>query len=244
MVDYKNAERIRQLYVQLTASERLRAFELLRSQFQEEDKLRKEQGFDSSLEPTTAWTPPLERFLEEVKTGDPHPDFFKKFSGHPLDPLFPLGFEGRIATFVYYDLWCQIMIRVILTCRSAYDLDDLIALDEPLNAQLAGKLVSFRGPLRGKVAIPEDWRQIPISKTVLAVKANTTSWRSILELKTHYVYSMTAASSLSKGTANGLVIMRSIDSVRSKGKKRRVILFSCTPLIIGNGALDIPYGSN
>jgi hypothetical protein len=60
-----------------------------------------------------------------------------------------------------------------------------------------------------------------------------------MELKTHYVYSMTAARSLSNGTENGLLALRSVDSIKVRGK-RRLVDFSCTPLMIGNGALEIP----
>ena len=240
MVDYKNVERIRGLYAQLSRSERLRAFDVLGTQFREEDVLRKQQGFDASLEPTTEWSPTVERFLEEIKTGNFHPEFFKPFRGHPRDPLLPIGFHGAIPTFAFYDLWCQIMVRVILTARGAYDIEDLARLEDPTKARLEGRLVSFRGRLRGRVALPEEWKRVPLSKTVLMVNLVAEVWRTFLELKTHYVYSMTAAGSLSRGIENGLVIMRSIDSVRLRGFKRRIVQFSCTPLIIGNGALEIP----
>jgi hypothetical protein len=240
MVDYKNAERIRQLYSQLSATERHRAYDLLQAQFREEDDLRRQQGFDASIEPTTAWNPVTEQLLAELKTGSVHPGFFKGWKGHPLDPLFPIGFSGSIATFAYYDVWCQIMIRAILISRSTYDLDDLIALEDPSKAHLEGQLVSFHGPLRGDVALPEEWRQKSISKTLLVVRHGHQTWRSVLELKTHYVYSMTASSALSKGTENGVLLFRSVEPIRSNPRGRRVLTFSSTPLIIGSGALEIP----
>lgn len=53
MVDYKNADRLRQVYDQLTDSECKEAHTILSEQFQVEETLRKEQGFDISLEPNT-----------------------------------------------------------------------------------------------------------------------------------------------------------------------------------------------
>jgi hypothetical protein len=245
MVDYKNAERIRQLYSQLTSTELLRAQEKLRHEFQHEDKLRKEQGFDISLEPNTAWTPLVEELLSFVRTGDPHPSFFKDWKGHEMDPLLPVGFQGSIPTFGFYDIWCQIMVRAIIACRGTYDLNDLMALKDPTDIQLHGKLVSFEGHLRGNVALPSDWRTKPLSKAALIIKDGSASWKSVLEFKTHYVYSMTAASSLSRGRQNGILFLRSIDSVETK-KRGQIVTFSCTPLILGcggGGALKISSNS-
>jgi hypothetical protein len=239
MVDYKNAERIRELYSQLSEGERRRAYGSLRIQFQEEDKLRKAQGFDFCTEPNTAWNDMTERFVEFIKLGDPHPPFFKWMRGHPRDALFPTGFQNDVPTFGYYDLWCQIMVRALLTAKSAYDLEDLARIPDPEDLCLAGKLVVFRGLVRGKVALPEEWRAKPLSNVLLTVRSGFHHWRTVLNLKTHYVYSMTASSALSKGTENGLLLFRSIDTVRRTGR-RVAVEYSCTPLMIGNGALDIP----
>jgi hypothetical protein len=242
MVDYKNAERIRQLYSQLTSRERLRAYELLSHEFREEDALRKKQGFAISMEPNTGWSSALEHFLGELKTGSVHPALFRESTTHPLDAMYPIGFTDSVPTFFFYDLWCQVMIRAIMTARGTYSLEDLAQLEDPSSAKLQGQIVSFCGKLRGKVVLPNEWKKTPISRVLLTVRAGKDTWRSQLELKTHYVYSMTAAVSLGKGTENGLVVMRSVDSVREKGKTRRVVQFSCTPLIIGNGVLAIPEG--
>ncbi len=52
MVDYKNVERIRQLFAQLTPKEYECAYNILQKELIEETKLRKEQHFDISVEPT------------------------------------------------------------------------------------------------------------------------------------------------------------------------------------------------
>jgi hypothetical protein len=239
MVDYKNPERIRQLFTQLSRDELLRSYGILRSQFREEDVLRKQQGFDVSLEPTTALDPMVEQLLDAIPKGDPHPDPFKRCTGHSLDPLYPVGFVGGFPAFAYYDAWCQIMVRAIIAVRGTYDLEDLTRLREPMEAVLRGKLISFKGSVRGRVALPSQYQAEPISKTKLHVRTRTGVWRTVLNLKTHYVYSTTATMPLSRGTENGLLVMRSVDAVRKTGPRREVE-FSCTPLIIGNGALEIP----
>jgi hypothetical protein len=239
MVDYKNAERIRQLYSQLSAEELRRAYETLRLQFREEDELREAQGFKFCTEPNTEWNSQTQGFVELIKLGDPHPPFFKWMEGHPADPLFPMGFQRDIHTSAYYDLWCQIMVRAILTARSAYDLEDLAKMLEPEDSNLAGRLVVFKGLVRGRVAIPEEWREKPLSKITLTVKSGLHQWKTTLNLKTHYVYSMTASLALKRGVENGLLLFRSIDGVRQKGRNT-VVDFSCTPLMVGNGTLEIP----
>lgn len=116
MVDYKNTQRIRQRYSQLSANERLRAYEQLRLQFPEETELRREQWFNVSLEPTTSWNPTVETFVEELKTGNVHPRIFENARGHPRDPLYPVDFDGMPPSFFLYDIWCQVMVRAILLC--------------------------------------------------------------------------------------------------------------------------------
>jgi hypothetical protein len=115
-------------------------------------------------------------------------------------------------------------------------------LDDPSELSLEGRLVSFLGSLRGDVAFPDEYQEKPLSATTLRVKLRGELWRAKLQLKTHYVYSVTATGSLSNGRANGLVVLRSIDKIKRRGGIR-VVDFSCTPLITGcggGGPLEIP----
>jgi hypothetical protein len=243
MVDYKNAERIRQLFIQLTPNEYRHAYALLKDQFQQEDKLRKQQGFDVSLEPNTSWNYVTQQLLEYVRMGNVHPACFRECQTHPLDPMYPRGFfKSGAPAFGYYDVWCQIMTRTILAARGSYDIDDLMRLKDLSRLSLAGKLISFSGSLLGNVAFPDQYGERPVTSTRLTVKGRLQTWRAELQLKTHYVYSVTATGSLSHGRANGLLVMRGIERVQQKGG-RRTIDFSCTPLITGcggGGPLEIP----
>jgi hypothetical protein len=89
------------------------------------------------------------------------------------------------------------------------------------------------------VPIPSEWKNKPLGSTRLTMRAGRVTWSCTLQLKTHYVYSMTAAQALGGGMENGLILFRSIDDVSRTGGRRRVT-FSSTPLILGNGALAIP----
>jgi hypothetical protein len=230
MVDYKNPARLRQLYGRLTLDDRLRAYSALRSQFVEESELRRAQGFDRSIEPTTEWNPAVEDLLGELKTGTVHPDRFANAAGHPKDPLLPWQFDGMPPTFYLYDIWCQIMAR--------FDLDELIKLDHPCDAGLSGRLVSFEAQFNGDVADRDNWRETPVTTTLLTRDRGDRTWTSELHLKTHYIYSETASIPLSKFTENGLLAFRRVESEKVS-RRRRVVTFSCTPLIIGNGVLAV-----
>jgi hypothetical protein len=69
MVEYKNAERIRQLYDQLSFAEQRQAYRILQNEFQEEEVARKKQHFDISLEPNTAWNEVTRRMLTWLQGG-------------------------------------------------------------------------------------------------------------------------------------------------------------------------------
>jgi len=236
MVDYKNAERIRQAYSQLARAEYQQAFEILTQQFQEEEILRKNQGFSVSLEPNTSWNEHTRRMLSWVQAGNPHPEPFHKAEGHPQDSLLPTGAIWLCPEVPYYDLWCQIMVRAIIAVRDPYDIDDLLKLEEPKSANLTGSLVAFEGTLNGHVMAPKTWEKQPRSLTELTCKSAGAIWRCQLKIKTHYVYSVTAAESLGKGRGNGILLLRSIDSSRRRNGKR-VVVFDAIPLIIGSGVL-------
>jgi hypothetical protein len=134
------------------------------------------------------------------------------------------------------------MVRAIVAVRTPFLINDLLLLEDPLNSGLAGSLVAFEGHMNGSVATPAKWKEKPGSETTLKVEGNNAVMSTKLRLKTHYVYSFTAAQSLERGRGCGLLIIRSIDSVKTKNGKREVA-FSSTPLIIGSGGgklLEIP----
>jgi hypothetical protein len=137
-----------------------------------------------------------------------------------------------------YDIWCQIMVRAIIAARTPYDLDDLLKLEDPKGAKLDGCLVAFEGSLKGNVRPPKIWEKWPVTQTRLTRTTDGAKWWSDLKIKTHYVYSVTAAESLSAGYENGLLILRSVLRTRRRNGKR-VVNFDAIPLIIGSGVLNL-----
>ena len=242
MVDYKNAERIRQLFSQLSLSEYESAYQILSVDLVQETKLRKEQGFDVSIEPTLTWSTSVERLLESLRHGQVHPTIFDGLEGHPRDPLLPSDppfCDWRIPA---YDIWCQLMVRAIAAVRTPFLINDLVLLEDPMDGGLEGSLAAFEGRMKGTIATPAEWKEKPGSQTMLTVESNDAKMLTEFRLKTHYVYSFTAAQSLGSGRGCGLLVIRSIDSVTERNRKR-IITFTSTPLIIGSGGgklLEIP----
>lgn len=234
MVDYKNAERLRQLFGQLSEAECEQAYQVLSRELREETAIRKEKGWDLSIEPTLIWSRPVEHLLDYLRDGSTQPAYFGDVEGHPKDPLLPSGPAFADVRVPIYDIWCQMMARALVAVRSPFVLEDLLALDDPLSAGLEGALVAFEARLSGTVYRPEKWREHPVGKTRLYVRKHNTTFQADLHIKTHYVYSDTAAEFLGKGRSIGLLMVRSIDDVTVFGKKR-VVDFSATPLLIGSG---------
>lgn len=238
MVDYKNCERIRQLYSSLSKQQYTFAARVLLKQLQEEHDLRAEQGFDESLEPTTDWSPTVDALLTDIASGVVHPKVFDGAPGHPKDPYFPLV-EWQRKSFFLYDLWCQLMVRAIIAASWVYDIHELLKLESPRDLLLDGSLVSFKGTLKGIVYPPDHWQQHPIGRATLKVSNDDSAWKCVLNLKTHYVYSDTAAMSLSAGDENGILLLRSISRV-DHHRDTHAVQFQATPLIIGSGSLQVP----
>lgn len=242
MVDYKNAERIRQIYSSLSPNEYRDAYEILNTELREETVLREKQKYNISLEPTISWSTPVQKMLDYIKIGCIHPPIFNGIKGHPNDPFLP-----DIPTFsdvrvAYFDMWCQLMVRAIIAVRTPYLLNDLLLLDDPLNSGLSGVLVAFEAKLKGSVKYPKDWKTSPVTTTELTLSNKNTIIKSTLYFKTHYIYSDTASQSLSSGRSYGLLLFRDFKSV-SKINSKRVVEFSSIPIIIGCGGgslLNIP----
>ncbi len=239
MIDYKNAERIRQLYAQLTQPELVFAYDQMISQFHEETELREQQGFNVSIEPTTKWTPLLERLITWVPAGMPHPDPFAAIPGHPKDPLLPqIEWSQKPPAFMVYDIWCQVMMRALVLNRETVQLEYLAQVDDFSEIDLAGRLISITGRVKGDARPPDQYKEHPTCSTDFSFEQDNLVLVSRLNLKTHYIYSDTAAMCLSGGPESGIALFRGIDDIIENGRERR-IRFACTPLLLGARALEI-----
>ena len=239
MVDYKNAERIRQLFGQLTNADCKAAHTILCRELVEEEVLRNQQKFDRSMEPNTRWDSTTKSLLSWIVRAEPHPKYFHQAPGHPKDRLYPTGGNVEdIQMARVYDRWCQIMVRAILAIRPAMAVDELLALPDPKDAGLSGSLLTFAGAIRGSVPLPSQWKKEPTSKVELRCVAAAGTVVATLAIKTHYVYSDTAAFALSKGAANGVLVLRGVEAV-TRGKAMQRVEISGIPLMMGSGVLKM-----
>ncbi|HUH64811.1 MAG TPA: hypothetical protein VLZ07_00130 [Syntrophales bacterium] len=125
MVDYKNAERLRQLFSQLSSLECEAAYEALSFELKTETVLREEQGFNISLEPTMKWNTHVERLLESIRRGEAQPAVFSGLEGHPRDGLLPSAPPFSDWRIPVYDVWCQLMARAIIAVHTPFLITDL-----------------------------------------------------------------------------------------------------------------------
>lgn len=239
MVDYKNASRIRQLYEQVPLGQKQDACERLAKEFQAEQELREAKGVDRCIEINTSWNPVTESMLGYAAAGEVQPEMFKHVPGHSKDPLYPRVHASE-PEYPQYDLWCQIMVRVLVATKGVLDMDALLQLEDPQNASLAGVLASVSGSVRGKVADPGQHEEVPTCRTLLTVGRGRVRWKSRLGLKTHYVYSDTAAMNLSKGPTDGLLLLRGVTGVERRKTGYTFVQVACTPLILGIGLQTVP----
>ena len=242
MVDYKNAERLRQLFSRLAPPEYEEAYQKLREELKVESKLREEQGFDASIEPTLTWSQPVKVLLNEVRAGQVHPEIFEGADGHARDPLMPSGPTFTDNRIPLYDVWCQLMARALIAVRTPYLMQEFAQLEKPMESGFSGKLVAFEGNLEGDVVPPSEWEETPVSETRLEIRNEGVKVRTDLSLKTHYIYSVTGAESLEEGRGCGLLFLRNFSDVSTEDGVR-TIEFDCSPLIIGSGGgklLEIP----
>jgi len=235
MVDYKNVDRLNQLFLQLPAAERASAVAQVSEELKHESLLRQGQDHAVSMEPTLAWNGTLESYLIAMGNGANLAPNLIGVPGHPLDTSMPASMPAK----GYHDIWCQLMARVLVSARGTIALDQLAMLSDPIVTGLAGKLLDFQGRVSGDVAPPENFRTTPSSLITLEVVGPSSIWRTTLTLRTHYVYSFTATLPLGKGLENGLLLFRGIASIDKTGPVP-VVTFEATPLIVGNGVLVFP----
>lgn len=238
MVDYKNVERIYQMYATLSSGDLANAISILEGELQEEETYRKDQGHAISMEPVARWNSKTQELMRYVKDGRVHPPCFRNSEGHEADPQLPI----RMPDKAYHDIWVQLLVRILIICRSTVAIEDMTKLEDPKGVCASGRLVTLRGDLRGEYFRLDSYDTQRTVKTGLVLREGDATWRSVLNLKTHYVYSSTAAQQLSRGKAYGLVCFRQVERVKRRGDET-VVDFTCTPLILGSGGggpMEIP----
>jgi len=240
VVCYKNPPRIRQLFVQLTQAQRLRAVDSLAQQIVEEEAYKAGEFMYQwqAIPRRDAHTAALLRSLQQ---GELWPSCVPRVQGHPEDPDYPsdLSPPHGMTAFHMYDLYCQLMVRVLLLSLEVTPFEDIFVLAGDLHPDtLTGRLTMFHAHLWGeRVEPPRHWNTKPVSRLWFRRRKKGREIQAELLIKTMYVFSDTAAFELKSGRASGVGLLQTIDvghgTVQNPTKLRIV------PLLLGLGQIPL-----
>jgi len=239
-VCYKNPPRIRQLFVQLTEEQRLRAVGILARQIAEEENWKAGESMYQwqAIPRASEWTVAL---LESLARGDLWPSCVPRVQGHPQDPDYPFDFSSPdgMTAFHRFDQYCQLMVRTLLLSAEVTPLEDIFLLGEDLGAgALLGRLTTFEARLWGRdVMAPQYWETKPVARLWFRRRKEGREIQAELLIKTMYVFSVTAALELTRGRMSGMGLLQTIHvgraSVQDPTRVRIV------PLMLGLGRMPI-----
>jgi hypothetical protein len=134
-----------------------------------------------------------------------------------------------------YDLYCQVQVRALMALNSTVPLEQLFTFNDlRMMNTFAGSLVSFRERAYGKgIQYPRGWKEKPTGAVQFRKKHGNLIYRTVLSLRTMYVFSDTAAEKLRNSRVCGVGIFGGATS-ESHGSKKEIRL-DIVPLIIGFG---------
>ncbi|WP_375310954.1 HNH endonuclease signature motif containing protein [Bradyrhizobium sp. A5] len=231
---YKNPPRIREQFSRLPDSVRRAAVvDVARAIAGEEKDKLKEGGFNFQMLPRR--NDMTLACLASAEKGQFWPEWLPRVQGHPKDPDYPtdLSPPNGMTAFHGFDLYCQILIRVLTAASVPVPLEQILSLG---NAQLmntwAGSLVSFRERAIGKgVTVPSLDHSRPTASLQFRHRQGKKLLRTRMELRTMYVFSDTAAMNLRSSRTCGIGVFGGADV----GSADADITLSIVPLLIGMG---------
>lgn len=235
---YKNPPRIRELFGSLQKDIRIALVNELEKQLTEDQVVQKaDEGFKWQANPGD--NDLTKALMFSLRAGDLWPRVLPRVGGHPADPDYPidLGPPNGMTAFHGYDLYCQLMTRVLTIANAPIALEYLWALQDPeLIEQYAGYLVSFRERAIGRgiwvSKLPTDR---PLGNLQFRIQQSGRLYRASMPIKNMYVFSDTAGISMRRSKVCGLAILEDAERKNVKGKAELHI--SLKPLIIGIGGL-------
>lgn len=235
---YKNPPRLRELFAGLSADRRLNAVAELQRQIQEDVRLHDQDGgFGWQAVPgDNGLTGAL---MLSLRAGELWPRALPRVGGHPLDPDYPIDLSppNGMTAFHGFDLYCQLVARVLAILNPPIALESLWSLDDAnLVDQNAGALVSFRESSIGKsVVSPRAADEIPLGRIQFRVSRGSRVYRALMDIKNMYVFSDTAALNLMRSRVCGLAVLEGASSKIVTGKAELHVALK--PLLIGIGGL-------
>jgi hypothetical protein len=239
-VCYKNPPRIRQLFVQLTEEQRLRAVGILARQIAEEENWKAgEFMYEFQAIPrANEWTVAL---LQSLAWGDLWPSCVPRVQGHPQDPDYPFDFSSRdgMTAFHRFDQYCQLMVRTLLLSAEVTPFEDIFLLGGDLGAgALLGRLTTFEARLWGReVRAPQYWKTNPVSRLWFRKRKKGREIQAELLIKTMYIFSVTAALELTRGRASGVGLLQTVHVGR--GTEQDPTRVRIVPLMLGLGQMPV-----
>ena len=235
---YKNPPRIRELFGSLQKQRRITLVNELEKQLiDDKAQHNSDQGFKWQANPGD--NDLTKELMFSLRAGELWPSILPRVGGHPDDPDYPieLGPPHGMTAFHGFDLYCQLMTRVLALANMPLDLLSLWALREPdLIDQYAGHLVMFRERAIGRgIYPPRAADDNPLGRIQFRVQRKGRVYRAMMAIKNMYVFSDTAALNLGQSKVCGLGILE--DAERKKVKGKTELQISLKPLIIGIGGL-------
>ena len=238
---YKNPPRIREIFVRLSDHKRTKAVELLAKQIVEEEHNKEiDQGFKWQALPRT--NRQTLACLNSISNGELWPSWLPRVEGHPLDPDYPIDMSppNGMHAFHCFDLYCQLIVRVVTILHGCFPLEQIIKLRElSLIDAFSGILVAFRAKARGKnIKPPRHCEDNPVGRVQFRSQLNKTVYRTEMIIKNMYVFSDSAVEYLRKHKVCGIGILGG--ATEKKTSKSMEIVMQLTPLLIGVGGYSGP----
>lgn len=234
---YKNPQRIRELLLQL--DENVRKAACIRIMHRLKIEQPAKDGDDlwgmNAVPQADDWT---QISLGSIHKGEMYPGYLGKFKPHPEDPDYSIDCSSQeaMSAFHLYDLWCQLVVQVLVEAYGAHPLEDLFSYQaEEEFDRFAGGLFSFKLSVRGKgIHIPRMWEEYPTGRITANKKVDGRKYRVRMTLRTMYLFSDTAAMNLEQGRVSGIGILNG--AVEGDDG---IIELTVTPLLMGYGGWNL-----
>jgi hypothetical protein len=236
---YKNPQRIREMFIQIPKRKLQKAVDILKDQIiEEQDRKTADKGFDWQAVPKTDNN--TLRCLISIRDGELWPSWLPRVKGHPLDPEYPIDLSppDGMRAFHLFDLYCQLIVRVITIINPTLLLEQIIKLKTPsLIDSLSGNLVVFRRKAYGKnIEFPRDYERQPVGLVQLRSKLNKINYCIDMTIKNMYIFSDTSVGYLENQKICGVGILGGAKD----GPKPKKVTIQVTPLLIGIGGYTGP----
>lgn len=230
---YKNPPRIFEAFFQLSVPERERAIEsVLRFLQSEHEKKEADKGFEWQVLPKNDDYTKL--FFLAAHAGERWPRFLHRVRGHPDDEFLPieLGPPHGMTAFHGYDLYCQILVQLLMSARGCMPLERIYECRSVSEMQhFVGRLVHFREDAVGDdVQAPRATGGQAVGRVELARRIGRRDFGARMAIRNMYVFSDTSAENLRRANICGIGILGGV----SRPSPRRVEM-NIVPLLMGMG---------